>query len=92
MNLSNFTYGSAISDLSYNRTYSEDAYFVNNYAQTSANEDRASTFEYMMSSNKPSCFDEGKPIYLKAKYMSDLMDAFIDSVTSENTEYWERFL
>ena len=92
LNLSNFTYGSAISDLSYNRTYSEDAYFVNNYAQTSANEDRASTFEYMMFTNKASCLNTNKPVWKKAKFMSQLLEKYLESVKPEVTEYWERHL
>ena len=92
LNLSNFTYGSARSDLSYNRTYSEDAYFVNNYAQTSANEDRASTFEYMMFTNKASCLNESKPVWKKAKFMSQLLEKYLESVKPEVTEYWERHL
>ena len=92
LNLSNFTYGSARSDLSYNRTYSEDAYFVNNYAQTSANEDRASTFEYMMFTNKASCLNTNKPVWKKAKFMSQLLEKYLESVKPEVTEYWERHL
>ena len=92
LNLSNFTYGSAISDLSYNRTYSEDAYFVNNYAQTSASEDRASTFEYMMFTNKASCLNTNKPVWKKAKFMSQLLEKYLESVKPEVTEYWERHL
>lgn len=92
LNLSNFTYGSVRSDLSYNRTYSEDAYFVNNYAQTSANEDRASTFEYMMFTNKASCLNANKPVWKKAKFMSQLLEKYLESVKPEVTEYWERHL
>ena len=92
LNPESFVYNNVDVSLSYSRNLSSDSYFVNDYAQVSATEDRASTFEYMMSSNKPSCLNDGKPIYLKAKYMSDLIDAFMDSVNSDNTEYWERFL
>ncbi len=92
LNLSDFTYGSARSDLSYNRTYSEDAYFVNNYAQTSPGEDRASTFEYMMFTNKASCLNTNKPVWKKAKYMSQLLEKYLASVKPEVTEYWERHL
>lgn len=92
LNPTTFIYNNVNSDLSYSRSLSEDAYFVSDYAQVSPTEDRASTFEYMMASTKPSCLNEGKPIYLKAKYMSDLIDFFMDSVNDKNTEYWERFL
>ena len=92
LNPTTFIYNNVNSDLSYSRSLSEDAYFVSDYAQVSPTEDRASTFEYMMASTKPSCLNKGKPIYLKAKYMSDLIDFFMDSVNDKNTEYWERFL
>ena len=92
LNPTTFIYNDVDTNLSYSRSFSEDAYFVSDYAQVSPTEDRASTFEYMMASTKPSCLNEGKPIYLKAKYMSDLIDFFMDSVNDKNTEYWERFL
>ena len=92
LNLSDFVYGSVRSDLSYNRTYSEDVYFVNNYAQTSANEDRASTFEYMMFANKASCLNENKPVWKKAKFMSQMLEKYLESVKPEVIEYWERHL
>lgn len=92
LNPKTFIYNDVDTNLSYSRSFSEDAYFVSDYAQVSPTEDRASTFEYMMASTKPSCLNEGKPIYLKAKYMSDLIDFFMDSVNDKNTEYWERFL
>lgn len=92
LNPSNFNYGSIKTDLSYARTFSSDSYFVNDYAQSAAEEDRASTFEYMMANSKASCLNNGKPIYKKAKYMADTMDFFIDSCSSKTTERWERFL
>ena len=92
LNPKSFIYNDVDTNLSYSRSFSEDAYFVSDYAQVSPTEDRASTFEYMMASTKPSCLNEGKPVYLKAKYMSDLIDFFMDSVNDKNTEYWERFL
>lgn len=69
-----------------------DSYFVNRYAQTSAAEDRASTFEYMMADNKAACLNNGMPVYLKAKNMADQLDYFTNSCSSSTTEYWERFL
>ena len=92
LNPSNFKYGTANDDLSYANTFSSNSYFVNNYAQSSQEEDRASTFEYMMANSKASCLNNGKPIYKKAKYMADTMDFFIDACSSSVTERWERYL
>ncbi len=92
LNPSTFKYGTVDNDLSYAVTFSSNSYFVNNYAQSSQEEDRASTFEYMMASSKASCLNSGKPIYKKAKYMADTMDFFIDACSSSVTERWERYL
>ncbi len=92
LNPTSFQYGNVNQALSYNKTLSADAYFVNNYAQTNASEDRASTFEYMMSTSKASCLNYGKRIWLKAKYMADQMDLFFETVSPNVTEYWERYL
>lgn len=82
----------AIPTYSYNRMFSEDSYFVNDYAQTDASEDRASTFEYMMDSTKASCLNYGKPIWKKAKLISNTIEATFKTVNPSTTEYWERFL
>lgn len=87
-----YQYGNVNSSLSYTTTRLSDAYFVNNYAQTDEYEDRASTFEYMMASSKISCFSVGRPIWLKAKYISEQLDLFFDSVRPDVTEYWERYV
>lgn len=87
-----YNYGNVDSKLSYNRTFSEDAYFVNNYAQTDEYEDRASTFEYMMADSKASCLNYGKTVWLKAKYMAEQIDYFYETVSPNVTEYWERFI
>ena len=92
LNPSDFNYGVVNGTLSYSRTYSADSYFVNNYAQTDQFEDRASTFEYMMMPNKASCLNNGKTIWLKAKTMSEQIDFFLNSVSSDVTEYWERHI
>ena len=92
LNPSTFNYGSVEDSLSYSVTFSSSSYFVNNYAQSSEEEDRASTFEYMMASSKASCLNNGSPIYRKAKYMADTMDFFIDACSSNNTERWEKWL
>jgi hypothetical protein len=92
LNPSNFSYGSVDDSLSYSMTFSSSSYFVNNYAQSSEEEDRASTFEYMMATSKASCLNAGRPIYKKAKYMADTMDFFIDACSSNTTERWEKYL
>ena len=92
LNPSGFTYGNVNTNLAYSRTLSPDAYFVNEYAMYSDAEDRASTFEYMTSGSKASCLNSGKPVYLKAKYMAQTMEYYINSVSPSITEYWERYL
>ena len=92
LNPSGFTYGSVNTNLAYSRTLSDDSYFVNEYAMYSDGEDRASTFEYMTSGSKASCLNEGKPVYFKAKYMAQTMEYYLNSVSPEVTEFWERYL
>lgn len=92
LNPSGFNYGNVNTNLAYSRTLSPDAYFVNEYAMYSDAEDRASTFEYMTSGSKASCLNSGKPVNLKAKYMAQTMEYYINSVSPSVTEYWERFL
>ena len=92
LNPSDFSYGTVYSGNSYSNTFSEDAPFVNNYAQTDDGEDRASTFEYMMASSKARCLNNGKPVWKKAILMARNIDAALDTVSPEVTEYWERFL
>ncbi len=92
LNPVDFSYGSVNASFSYSRTYSADSYFVNNYAQTDQFEDRASTFEYMMMPNKASCLNNGKIVWLKAKTMSEQIDFFLNSVSPNVTEYWERHI
>lgn len=92
LNPSGFVYGSVNNAYSYSMTFSEDAFFVNNYAQTDEYEDRASTFEYMMADSKASCLNYGKTVWLKSKYMAEQVDYFYSSVSPNVTEYWERFI
>ena len=87
----NFNWGTIDGSLSYSNTFSSDAFFVNNYAQTSASEDRASTFEYMMADTKASCLNVGNTIWKKAVYMSRTIDSVFDCVKPDVIEYWERF-
>ena len=93
-NPSDFSYGgTANPDLSYNRTWAPTAPFVNNYAQTNADEDRASTFEYMTAASKASCFNSTEyPIWKKSSYMSLMIDTYFDTVSPSVVDYWERFI
>ena len=92
LNPNGFEYGTIRTEWSYSNTFSQDAYFVNNYAQSAATADRASTFEYMMAPNKASCLNENSPVWKKARYMALTMEKTIHCVKSDTTEYWERFL
>lgn len=92
LNPGDFNYGSANYQLAYTKTNRADSYFVNMYAMESEFEDRASTFEYMMATDKISCLNYGNTIYLKANYMSNLIDLFFDTVSPNTLEYWERHL
>ena len=92
LNPRGFQYGTVRKDWSYANTFSATAPFVNNYAQTAAAEDRASTFEYMMASSKASCLNKESIIWKKAQYMALMIETVLDSVKTDNTEYWERYL
>lgn len=91
-NPSGFSYGSYDNSFTFDSTFSEDAFFVNSYAQSYEYEDRASTFEYMMTNNKISALNYGNNIWLKAKVMCEMIDYYLDTVSSNVTEYWERFI
>lgn len=92
LNPSDFKYGDANPSLSFSETLDSNSYFVNVYAQTDADEDRASTFEYMMALEKTSCLNKYTPIWYKAQRMADTIDLYFDTVNSSTIEYWERFL
>ena len=85
-------WGTIDGSLSYSNTLSADSGFVNNYAQTEASEDRASTFEYMMAPSKASCLNKGNIVWRKAKLIADTMDLVFSSVSPDVKEYWERYL
>ena len=88
-----FNYGETNYELSYTANGGrEDSYFVNNYAQSSDSEDRASTFEYMMDDEKASCLNYNQPVWKKAKLMAEAMDAALTTCSPYVVEYWERFL
>jgi len=93
LNPSGFNWGTIDATLAYNMTGNASAFFVNNYAMTSAPEDRASTFEYMMTDSEASCFqNRDNTIWLKANYMAMTMESALDSVSPNNVEYWERWI
>ncbi len=92
LNPGDFSYGVYNYNYVYTRTFSEDSYFVNTYAESDEYEDRASTFEYMMKSSKASCLNEGKTVWRKAKIMCEQMDYFLNTVRPNVTEYWERYI
>ncbi|MBR5370222.1 MAG: hypothetical protein IK137_02845 [Bacilli bacterium] len=92
LNPKDFQWNTIDGSLSYSNTFKENAYFVNNYAQTSAAEDRASTFEYMMAPSKASCLNDGTPIWKKANYMALTIETVFDTVSPDSIEYWERFI
>lgn len=92
LNPSDFTYGQTNSNYSFFSTYRINSYFINDYAQTDDYEDRAVVFEYMMASYELKCFETGTPTYKKARLISETLDNYFSSVTSSNTEYWERYI
>lgn len=88
-----FTYGVENSSYSYSKTGTPGSYFVNNYAQTNAIEDRASTFEYMTASVKYSCYDSNDyPIWKKSNYLSTMIETYFNTVSSSVVDYWERYI
>ncbi len=92
LNPNDFQYNTIDGSLSYSNTFLENASFVNNYAQTSAAEDRASTFEYMMAPTKASCLNKDNTVWYKATYIAMTMESVFDSIDSDTIEYWERFI
>lgn len=92
LNPEGFSWSTIDGSLSYSNTFKDDAYFVNNYAQTSAPEDRASTFEYMMAPTKASCLNKNKNVWYKATYMALTIESVFDTVSPDTIEYWERFI
>ncbi len=92
-NPKDFKYGVAQDGLSYNRTKNPLAPFVNNYAQTNADEDRASLFEYMTADHKVTCFDSMEyPIWKKSSYVALMIDTYFETVNPSIVDYWERFI
>lgn len=92
INPSGFTYGVVDQRLSYTYGFDANSPFVNDYAQTAATEDRASTFEYMMASSKASCLNQGTIVHTKATQMALAIETILNSVKPNVREYWERHL
>ncbi len=92
LNPEGFTWGTILQEYSYSNTFKADVPFVNNYAQSSPAEDRASTFEYMMAPTKASCLNTGTTVWRKANYMAKTMEVVLDTVSPNVKEYWERYL
>ena len=92
LNPSGFTWNTIDGSLSYNNTFSQNAPFVNNYAQTAAAEDRASTFEYMMADTKASCLNNGTTVWKKANYMSQMIRQVLSTVRNSSNVRWEQYL
>ena len=92
LNPDGFIWSTIDGSLSYSNTFSEDSYFVNNYAQTSPAEDRASTFEYMMADTKASCLNPGNNVWKKANYMALTIESVFKTVSPDSIEYWERYI
>lgn len=92
LNPQGFSYGNINSNLSYASTYSQDAPFVNAYAMTSAEEDRASTFEYMMAGSKASCLNYGTTVWKKSTVIKNMIETVYNTASPNTTEYWERYL
>lgn len=92
LNPADFIYGKTNTSYSFFATYRNNSYFINDYAQTDDYEDRAVTFEYMMADYQLKCFENGTPINKKARLISETLDNYFESVTSSNTEHWERYI
>jgi len=92
LNPMDFKYGTIVNDYSYQNTFSQFAYFVNNYAQTSETEDRASTFEFMMADSQASCLNQGGVVWQKANLIKNTIETVFNSVSPSVVEYWERFV
>ena len=92
LNPNDFKYGTIINNFSYDNTFAESSYFVNNYAQSAEAEDRASTFECMMADSEASCLNHGKTVWRKANLIKNTLEAVFSTVSPNITEYWERFI
>ena len=98
LNPNNFEYNDDIYSLTsyyvYTDTFSlKNAYFVSKYAKTSEKEDRAETFaELMTQKNKPLYFNKNEHIYMKAKYISDIIGQNFSFNEAQEKLYWNKYL
>lgn len=90
-NPSGFTYGNQNNDYVYR--YANPYYFLSGYAKTNYKEDRAVIFEDLMTRSwKREYHVKGNPINEKAKVISKQMSMYLDSVSDNVTESWEKFI
>lgn len=90
-NPSGFTYENQNNDYVYR--YANPYYFLSGYAKTNYKEDRAVIFEDLMTRTcKREYHVKGNPINEKAKVISKQMDMYLDSVSDNVTESWEKFI
>lgn len=90
-NPSGFTYGNQNNDYVYR--YANPYYFLSGYAKTNYKEDRAVIFEDLMTRTwKREYHVKGNPINEKAKVISKQMSMYLDSVSDNVTESWEKFI
>ena len=78
----------------YTNTFSlSNAFFVTKYSKTSPKEDRAETFaELMTQKNKPLYFNKNEHIYMKAKYISDIIGQNFSFNEAQEKLYWNKYL
>ena len=73
----------------------EDVYFVSEYSTTTSHEDRADLFEYLMSLESKSEFDELMQypnLKRKIEFMSACIMEAYPSITEENCFQWQKWL
>ena len=88
-----FSYGMFDTAYDYFPSQNNNAYFFSNYSQTNYKEDRATIFEDVMTrAYKRPCYTEGYPLYNKLKLLAKQIDDGFETVNSNSTEYWEKFL
>lgn len=86
-----FTYGNQNNDYVY--YYANPYYFISAYAKSNYKEDRAVIFEDLMfRSIKKEYYTQNNPINEKAKVISRQISKYLDCVSDNVTENWERFI
>lgn len=90
-NPSGFTYENQNNDYVYR--YANPYYFLSGYSKTNYKEDRTVIFEDLMTRTcKREYHVKGNPINEKAKVISKQMSMYLDSVSDNVTESWEKFI